>query len=174
MYLKFIMANEWGYFESIDRHYDLYADMIQEANRYHLADEYADFVPPGAVQIVRTGNQARIVLADTPLKRLHETWQAFHWAVFQHVFWVWAYFVVLVLSFLQLARFRGRHLGAFILFVLTLGALGENLVTCLVEIGLERYAYPTQFIYYLSIALLPLLWMGGRNAIITIRLENAE
>ena len=67
MYLKFIMANEWGYFESIDRHYDLYADMIQEANRYHLADEYADSVPPGAVQIVRTGNQARIVLADTPL-----------------------------------------------------------------------------------------------------------
>ena len=116
MYLKFIMANEWGYFESIDRHYDLYADMIQEANRYHLADEYADSVPPGAVQIVRTGNQARIVLADTPLKRLHETWQAFHWAVFQHVFWVWAYFVVLVLKFSSTRAFSRTAFGRFYSF----------------------------------------------------------
>jgi hypothetical protein len=173
-YLKFIMANEWSYFGNIEHHFDFYAYLVQEANRYNVANDYADSAPPGAVEIVRTGTKAQISLADTPLKRLHETWQAFHWAVFQQIFWVFAYFAVLGLSFFQLVRFRGRHLGAFILFILALGVLGENLITCLVEIGLERYAYPTQFIYYLSVALLPLLWMGERNAIITIRSENAE
>jgi len=59
---------------------------------------------------------------------------------------------------MKLVRSRGRHLGAFILTVLTLMALGSAAVVCLVETACDRYSYPTQFIYYLSVALLPLLW----------------
>jgi hypothetical protein len=56
-------------------------------------------------------------------------------------------------------------LGVFILFILTVSVIGSALTVSLVEISLERYAYPTQFIYYLSVALAPLLWLKDENEI---------
>ncbi len=191
IYFRFVLANEWAYFLSMENKFDMYRDMRERsdllyAQKYYspvgqmdkisyVAIEYADAVPPPAVRIVGTGQAAHVVLANTTLKSLHEYWQSFEGSVFEQMFWVWMFFVVLVLSIFQLARFRGRHLGAFILFTLSLTVLGEDLITCLVQMGAPRYAYPTQFIYCLSVALLPLLWLNRDNSInINIGLDSTQ
>jgi len=181
IYVRFILANERAYFMSTEYKFDMYRDLqirsdILYNQRYYsplapmgeysyVAIEYADSAPPSRVQVVGTGDSAHIVLADTLLKKIHERWQAILGSTFEQIFWVWMYFAVMVLSFLQLVRFRGRHLGAFILFTFSLTVLGEDLITCLVQMGAARYAYPTQFIYYLSVALLPILWLNKDNFI---------
>jgi hypothetical protein len=58
----------------------------------------------------------------------------------------------------RLIRSHGRHAGAFLLLVLTLIPVGSSLVVCLTEIAADRYSYPTQFLYYLSVALASLAW----------------
>jgi len=67
---------------------------------------------------------------------------------------------VLVLSAVRLVRSRCRDSSVFLLFVLALIPLGASLVASLVVISADRYSYPTQFIYYLCVALTPLLFGG--------------
>jgi hypothetical protein len=93
------------------------------------------------------------------VKGLQRSWQHIHGALFQTTAWAWAYFIMLFLSLIQLVRFHGRHAGAFLLLALTLIPLGACIVVCLVQNATDRYSYPTQFIYYLSVALMPLLWL---------------
>ena len=91
------------------------------------------------------------------VRGIQHLWQRAHAAIFQNTAWCLAYFAVLILSAVQCARSRGRETGVFLLLVLTLIPLGASLVVSLVVISADRYSYPTQFIYYLSVAMLPLL-----------------
>ena len=91
--------------------------------------------------------------------------QSIQWTLFQQRFWEVAFFIAFAVSTLKLIISKGRHLGAFILFILTIAAIGASLETCLSELALERYAFPTEFIYYLSVAFLPLLWLKNENEI---------
>jgi len=122
------------------------------------AKEYADSPPPPGVHLGRPGRETDVTLEPTFLGRLLGAWQSLHWRVFQQMFWVWAFLAVLCLGVRKLIRSRGRHLGAFILCALGLTAVGACMVICMLARGIERYSYPTQFICYLSFALLPLLW----------------
>jgi len=92
------------------------------------------------------------------VRGLQHLWQRLHAAVFQNAAWGYAYFIVFALSAVQLARTRGRDRGVFLLFLLTLIPLGASLIVSLVVISADRYSYPTQFIYYLCVALTPLLF----------------
>ena len=171
LYAKFVYSNLVYYFKGVETKFDYYSFLTSRAEQTYLpgqpgyklpyAKEYLAAVPPPAIT-VQAGPPPAVSLAPSFLRRLHECWQRFQWIVFQQIFWSWSYLAILALSLIQLARFRGRHFGAFILAVLTATALGASLVVCLVEISIERYSYPTQFIYYLSVALIPLLWMPNR------------
>jgi len=77
---------------------------------------------------------------------------------FQTKWWLLAYLAALLAGIGRLARCRGHHAGAFILCLVALVPLGAALVTCVVNIAIVRYSYPAQFIYYLSVALLPAAW----------------
>jgi hypothetical protein len=94
------------------------------------------------------------------LRGLQHKWQAIHAAVFQNLAWCFAYFAVAGMSAVQLARTKGRDKNVFLLFVLVLIPLGASLVVSLVVISADRYSYPTQFLYYLCVALTPLLFGG--------------
>ncbi len=92
------------------------------------------------------------------LRYLQHLWQRLHAAIFQNAAWSYAYFIILTLSTFRLARSRGRDKSVFLLFMITLIPLGASLVVSLVVISADRYSYPTQFIYYLCVALVPLLF----------------
>jgi hypothetical protein len=95
------------------------------------------------------------------LRRLQHLWQSIHALIFQNIAWAYAYFAVTFLSVVQLARTKGRHRGVVLLFLLTLIPLGASLVVSLVVISADRYSYPTQFLYYLCVAMSPLLLDGA-------------
>jgi hypothetical protein len=172
LYLKFVYANTVVFFEGIGYPFDfpsvLSARALQDfANTdrgFDLASakEYRFGQPPAAVTITHSPAGPQALLASTVFGRMQIDWQFWHQRLFESRFWMWAYFVVFSLSVLQLGRHRGNHFGAFILFLLASIALGAAGVICLVEEALDRYSYPTQFIYYLAVTLCPLLWMKQR------------
>ena len=158
----------------MDYHYEFYSDL-----KDRVRDEFIAKIPlydamlrgnghvappiPKAIQIAGPDGEKDAVLAPHVLTRVHVAWERTHWRFFMSPGWVWGYLVVLALSLAQLLRSRGRHLGAFLLFILTLVALGAGLVVSLVEIALNRYSCPTQFVFYLTVAVAPLLWNRSWN-----------
>jgi hypothetical protein len=123
------------------------------------AKEYSGTAPPAWVGIKGQGESAVVTVAPTLLQKINAKAEMLQRLLFQRQIWVWAYFAVFTASVVQLAKHRGHHFGAFLLCLLTMMPIGASLLTCLVEEAFERYSYPTQFIYYLSVALMPLLWM---------------
>jgi hypothetical protein len=168
MYAKFVWGNLPDFFEGIAYRFDLAPAIVERAKQHYAstdrgydlkyAKEYLRAPPPATISVTGRDNAAKITVTSTVFGRMQLAWQYHQQEIFQRMFWAWAYFSVLLLSAIQLFRHHGRHQGAFLLFIFTLMVLGACLVTCLVEESMVRYSYPTEFIYYLGVALLPLLW----------------
>jgi hypothetical protein len=169
IYGKFVWVNSIYYFLNINTRFNFYKYHSSTASNYQAvaehpsADPFANVLAREYINAVAWGGNAKAVSESQLFKSLRLMWQSWQWSIFQQEIWVWAYFIAFGLSAVRLAISRGRHLGAFILFILTTSVIGSVLTVSLVEISLERYAYPTQFIYYLSVALLPLLKLHGNN-----------
>jgi hypothetical protein len=171
LYAKYVWVNLVTFFEGIGYKFDVYAS-LKYKSRGQLSGEAHAYVP-GSDAVAASGGTAAPALAVPPtagvpvveylLGRLQLGWQAAHGVLFQSILWSLAYFIMLALSLAQLVRYRARHLGAFLLLILTLVPLGASLVVCLVEVATDRYSYPTQFACYLSVALCPLLWRETRR-----------
>ena len=172
LYAKFVWVNLVEFFGDIGYKYDLNASIAyrssgptpQEVKAADLtrADDLAP-APAGAPAASPQGRMSseNPSAFESVIRRVQTTWQTVHGVLFQNVAWCFAYLAVAVASLVQLARYAGRHLGAFLLVVLTLIPIGASLVVCMFEVALDRYSYPTQFIEYLSVALLPLLAFRG-------------
>ncbi len=168
LYLKFILANLINFFDGISYKFDFYSIIAARAAQHFasadrgydpvIAKEYSSARLPATIQRLNSADHAQLILSSTFFQRMHVDWEFWHQQFFQRRLWVWGYFIVLFISLFQLLRYRGNHFGAFFLCVLALIVLGASGVTCLVEESMDRYSYPTQFIYYLSVALCPLLW----------------
>ncbi len=157
LYARWVWANMVVFFRGVGYTFD-----VESALAYRGAGPAATRTfDSGAAHAEGPGGGAREgePLMERTVESAQRGWQAVHGFVFQRVVWSWACGAMLLASAVQLARHRGRHLGALILLVLTLMPLGAGLVVCLVETALDRYSYATQFIYYLAVALAPLLWV---------------
>jgi hypothetical protein len=169
LYAKYVWVNMAEFFGGIGYKFDFYASLRYRAKgppssvdqvtgAIRPGDPPADSQPPA----VRAGGEDREMSGmESALRGLELGWQRVHGFIFQNILWSWAYFAVMALSLAQLVRHRGRHLGAFLLFVLTLVPLGASLVVCLIEVAMDRYSYPTQFVCYLAVALSPLLFRAS-------------
>ena len=172
LYVKYVWVNMVAFFDGIAYKFDVYSSLKYrsrgqlpgEARAYDLkrADSPA-LLPGAAAPVTPVQGGADVSFLEYGLGKLQLGWQAIHGILFQNILWSWAYFAMLALSLAQLARFRGRHLGAFLMLALTLIPLGASLVVCLVEVATDRYSYPTQFVCYLSVALCPLLRRATRE-----------
>ncbi len=171
LYAKFVWVNLVEFFTDIGYKYDFDASREYRAagpNPNNL--RASDLTPDGSAAAAQPVPNAREAAASGPadvsrpermMRSLRHAWQTFHGILFQNVIWTWGYLLISVLGFGQLVRHRGRHVGAFLLVLLALIPLGASLVVCLSEVALDRYSYPTQFVYYLSVALFPLLGFAG-------------
>ena len=171
LYAKFVWVNLVEFFTDIGYKYDFDASREYRASGPNPNDIRAsDLAPEGVPPVTRTtpaspergtGSPANQSGPERTLLGLRHAWQTFHGILFQNVIWTWGFLLVSVLGLGQLVRHRGRHLGAFLLVLLALIPIGASLVVCLSEVALDRYSYPTQFVYYLSVALCPLLGFAG-------------
>jgi hypothetical protein len=168
LYAKYVWVNLVMFFEGVGYKFDFQSSLEYRAtgpipSEVRAADlaraEAPPVRPPQAV--ARRGEGADVPAVERGVKRLQLGWQSLHGVIFQSVVWAWAYFAVTALSLVQLVRSGGHHRGAFLLVVLALIPIGAGLVVCLVEEALDRYSYPTQFVYYVAVALSPLLWHAG-------------
>lgn len=183
LYAKFIWTNLFYFYKDLELgKVDIYPvlanssyNFLTDSNGglYHLSGEiskeYYNMRTLEFASFQGAGEDVIVTLTDTNLKMLHMDWQSLHWKLFHQDFWVIAFFIVFGVGTTKLVISRYSHLGAFILFILSITVMGASLLTSLSEPSLERYAYPTEFIYYLSVALLPLLWLEGKNEI-----QNAD
>jgi hypothetical protein len=172
LYAKFVWVNLVEFFGDIGFKYDFNASIayrfsgptpqqvkVADLTKTDDSRPAAEASPPSAPQGgISSGDRSAF---ESAIRKVQTSWQTLHGILFQNVVWCFAYLAVAVASLVQLARFAGRHLGAFLLVVITLIPIGASLVVCMFEVALDRYSYPTQFIEYLSVALLPLLWFRG-------------
>jgi hypothetical protein len=158
LYAKFVWVGIVEFFRGVGYKFDVESSIAYRMRGnplYGMSGSHPDetAAPAATLQGVEAAPaQERFVTG------LQHLWQRLHGAIFQQTAWSYAYFIVFILSAVRLARSRGRDKCAFLLFVLTLIPLGASLIVSLVVISADRYSYPTQFIYYLCVALSPLLF----------------
>ena len=174
LYAKFVWVGLVEYFGGVGYAFDIESSIAyrRQGNRldgvkgYHPDETAARIasVSNGAASDTTLRGKEAASGQERLVKGLQHIWQRLHAAIFQQVAWSYAYFGVLILSVLRLARSRSRDTSAFLLFVLTLIPLGASLNVSLVVITADRYSYPTQFLYYLCVALTPLLFAANPAA----------
>jgi hypothetical protein len=98
-------------------------------------------------------------IVPTVGRRVHRVMQEYRDDWFGASGWAYAAGIVLVIAVLRLALSGGRHMGAMILTMIGATAVAAGLIVCLVEYASHRYSYPTEFAYYVTVALAPLLWV---------------
>jgi hypothetical protein len=112
-------------------------------------------------------------MVPTFLQRVHQYFQALHRFLFRNNFWIFIFLFTLIFSFIRLLRSRFHHKEAFILFIMTLSALLHGVVVATSAAPILRLIFPMQFVYYLSLFLLPIIidfdskWFSKIKGVIT-------
>ena len=132
--------------------------------RTELLTTYLKQPLPAAVDTSSACRAAdQVALVPTPLRRVHRITQTVRDSLFARALWVYLAAAAFLAACVQLVRTRGRHAGAFTVFLLGATALAAGAVVCLVEYAGQRYSYPTEFLYASMVALSPLLWSPARR-----------
>jgi len=176
IYAKFVYGNIIEFFDGIVQRSDMEFAIGGRGELRSSVDEgsfvvrsgvdYFDPPQGGGIVDRQGGGAGRVDLMATTLGRLLLHWQRFQEELWHRRIWLLGFAGAFIASIIQLLRWRWRHNGAFLLFTVTSMAIGACLVTCLVQKAMDRYSYPTEFIYYLAIVLIPLLWREGENGCI--------
>lgn len=129
-----------------------------------LAKEFAD--PPllPLVRVTGSGETEGAVLDSTsPSRQLYWALLSARKRLFSSPVWSAAFFVVLLLSLFRLVGSKCKHPGSFLLVSMGVSVLGASVVVALVECALDRYSYTMEWVYYLSVALAPVVFLGAEN-----------
>jgi len=171
LYAKFVWVGLVEYFRGVGYKFDIESSIAYREQGNPLAsiiglhpDETAArlaAVPNGPGPGSALQGKGEASGQERFFRGLQHQWQRLHSVIFQNIAWSYLYFIVLTLSAVQLVRSRGRDKSVFLMFALTLIPLGGSLIVSLVVLSADRYSYPTQFMFYLCVALTPLLFGGS-------------
>jgi hypothetical protein len=168
LYAKFVWVGLVEFYEGVRFKYDIESSMayrkrgnpLYGMSGSHPDETAARLAAEAAPQAAGVGPPQSA--GELLVRRIQHLWQGLHGAIFQNLAWAAAYFAVLAASAFRTVRTRARDKGVFLLFILALIPLGAGLVVSLIVISSDRYSYPTQFLYYLCVALTPLLLANKR------------
>jgi len=166
LYAKFVWANLGLYFLSIEYKNDFYNSLesrvvytfyaAEKPFSMLYAKEYKEARPPQAfVDYDPTSKSIKHKM--TILAYPHKIIQIIDNSVFHRFAWVVLYFVMFIGSLVKMIYSRFKDVHSFTIFIISLMLIGAALLISLVEITLDRYSYATHFIYYLVVALSPML-----------------
>jgi hypothetical protein len=168
IYLKYVWTNLAIFYNNLNSRYEYYTELgssvkaiyVDKTTVYEVipsVDVHVEPPLPADVHILRSASDSEIALAPHYLTRVHVAWEQVHWELFLSRWWLVAYVGIFAAGVLRLCQSRGHNLEAFMIVTLCLLVLGAGLVVALVEIAMSRYSYPTQFVFYLVVALSPAL-----------------
>jgi hypothetical protein len=99
-----------------------------------------------------------VELRPTLLREIHEEYNKAQYRLFRRTVWPIFLFATFLASVILLAVRKFRDTNSFLLIILTSSAIGHGII-CSIFANTPRFSAPTEFLYYLSVALLPVLLM---------------
>jgi hypothetical protein len=133
----------------------------------HVLYEYDQLPYLPYYYLVSGGSATDVRLITTNIQRLHLALLEVNRLVFRNQLWVYAFLAVFVFSCVQWIRSRFRSERYFVLVFCTTIPVGAALVASMGCHSTIRYSFCTEFIYYLSVALVPILhgpWAPNNHA----------
>jgi len=119
-------------------------------------------LPYYKVEMVANG-RAEVRTIDTLVKRIHLAFLGLQEIIFRQKIWGFAFLPVVLLSAVQWLRTRFVDERYSLIFSIASLHFGAGLLVAMVEESLWRYSYPTEFACYLSMALVPLLFVRNKD-----------
>jgi hypothetical protein len=176
-YVKLFAANTYAWFTNIKHHMaSPYAEMCDIFLRLYGERSNNVFQDTSLPVYVRAYYQAlplpnfrirdddTVIVTPSALQKLHLVLMSAMNPLFFSMLWVWAFLAIALTSSIQWIRTGFGNERFFLLAFITTIPIGAAALVSLGAVSLIRYSYPTQFVYYLSVALLPLLLGAERNA----------
>jgi hypothetical protein len=116
-----------------------------------------EYWEPGVLSKVKTKktNKGKRLLEPTFLQRVHQVFKSVHEFLFLNNLWIYIFLFTFIYSFFILLKSRFHHKEALILFIMTLSAFLHGVVVSMSALAGKRLSYPMNFVYYLSLFLLP-------------------
>jgi hypothetical protein len=143
---------------------------LSEQEAKSLLREFYDPLPPSHFKITNdpsSPNGYKVELVDTFLSKIHKKLIRQFYVLYSQPIWPFMPLLLCLISGIitLLARFRNRN--AFIMLILTSAPIGHALICSIFSYTL-RFVSPTIFIYFLSVALIPLLFMRDKRDAVDI------
>lgn len=181
LFLKiFLMNLRLYFFRDITLAYDIYAGQLgneynqlvlrrdygtwakSEDEKRSLLREYYDPVEnPYFVKKDKEGGYV-VELKPTKLRVIHEAYNKVQYKIFRKAAWPVILFVIFLVSSVVFIARRGRDANSFLLIIITSSAIGHGII-CSIFANTPRFSAPTEFLYYLSAALLPILLIKNKK-----------
>jgi len=163
-YIKFVLSNFWAYYLynmhikfdfyslclNLGRFYYLRSAPISEYESRLYREIYSSPIPKGYKIKHFSSSVSQIYLINNALIEIHKYIEWFVWRFFRRGFWTLLYFTVCGLTVVLCIQKGVNNISMLLFISLLLCPLGAGAVTCLVQPALERFSFPTQFIYYLA------------------------
>ncbi len=190
VYAKFFLSNFYYFFTNIGRSIDysnelekkfeqVYVDSIYvkqlESGKWSQISESEEYI--GKVRaiyvqklaernslegfIVDQNNNAN--LRNTFLIGLYKIWESFYEIIFRNLLWLIAFGIMLFMCIRLLIRTRFTDKDAFIAFAFSLIFIFKALLVSIVESSLERYSYTVDFVIYMSLPFILILFAKSKE-----------
>lgn len=138
-------------------------DYVETLSDDFLKSFLKELWQPRTLSKFKIGNveEKEVHIEPTFLQGVHKIYKKIYNVLFRNIIWTFIFLFALVFSFYKLVKSRFRHKGSLIMFTLTLAALLHGLIICMFSFAISRYSYTTEFAFYLSLFLLPIIFLPG-------------
>jgi hypothetical protein len=118
-----------------------------------LSDDFISFMlkeydRPPAFRFIRQAADGSVQLQPTFWLRLHYAYNRMQHFLFRNGWWILVYLLAAAAALYRLFATRGRHGGAFILFLLVLAFLAYGLIVTASGYTCLRYSYVMEYVLY--------------------------
>ncbi|MFH0732508.1 MAG: hypothetical protein V2A72_06265 [Candidatus Omnitrophota bacterium] len=182
VYIKLVLTNLMRYFYTYSTFdYNLYTEISNRYKLLYIDKNYQSKSPEhlrrgllreyfnpsllSTMEVMHTEDGgASVKCKSLPMQQAH-LWYVSHiqYPLFRKAFWPLLTGIVFIISTCLCLYSRFRDLNAFILFCFTFSLFCAGLLTSIANFTLVRYSYTTEFIYYITIALFPTLFINTKK-----------
>lgn len=110
------------------------------------------------IEQIKIEESDKVKLNNTALKSIYDFYEKVYNILFRNIFWLIISAITFAVCFIKLLKSNFRNTDALIYFLLVLMFISKAVLVSLVESSLERYSFTIEFVLYLSIPYLIILW----------------
>ena len=180
LYLKFVMTSFIGFHLNFVEQRHFYFNMLINRCGY-FADgsmrnytddesvklafkEYSDYVDgdilaPGCAILMNENYVSKTFPDESIFLKTPHYFSILVNALFRNVFWIVLFSISYLIAIFKLLTSKFKDRNAFVLFMVGNILILSSILVAMVQLPFNRYSAPTDFAYYLAVALLPSLFL---------------